>query len=161
MLEIVVVWLLARHVGRVAAARGQKPLQYRWLTFGLWFGGELLGAIVAAVVLGNRADIVGVYAIALLTAITGGAVAWQAAKRAPINPDGIWRPNAITPPQGLPAWARPDARVPPIAILPGNAYVRVEDWNGDWARVATPNGWRGYVDARLLTPTAAWTPQTR
>jgi len=43
MLEFVVVWLLAGYVGGIARDRGHKPTGYKWMTVGLWVGGEVSG----------------------------------------------------------------------------------------------------------------------
>ncbi|MEV6670273.1 hypothetical protein [Streptomyces sp. NPDC051162] len=62
-----------------------------------------------------------------------------------------FRPTHVVPPDGLPAWAAPDAAVrtePLDPLLP----VRLLDRRGDWGRVLCSNGWTAWVDSRPLVP---------
>jgi hypothetical protein len=59
-------------------------------------------------------------------------------------------PTHRVPPGGLPAWATPNASLPPVAMLPRYLELLVEQRLGDWALVRAENGWRGWVDARML-----------
>jgi hypothetical protein len=52
----------------------------------------------------------------------------------------------------MPAWFAPDPSHPPITILPERLDLVVEAWVGAWAHVRAVNGWRGWVDGRLLIP---------
>ena len=68
----------------------------------------------------------------------------------------VYEPTHLIPPTGAPAWANPDASVPPVATLPPNLDVMVTDWAPTgWARVAASNGWRGWIDGRQLRPNSA------
>jgi hypothetical protein len=51
---------------------------------------------------------------------------------------------------GLPAWARPDATIPPALTLAAGTEVTVDERRGEWAHVAVANGWTGWVHAAGL-----------
>ncbi len=63
-----------------------------------------------------------------------------------------WTPTHLAPYEGIPAWAAPDPQQPPIAVLPPWLELAVVSIAGDWAQVRAANGWRGWVDGRLLLP---------
>ena len=50
------------------------------------------------------------------------------------------------------AWDAPDPSRPPAGMMPPNLDVAVDQWAGAWAQVRVANGWRGWVDGRLLVP---------
>jgi hypothetical protein len=150
MLEFLVVYLLAKHNGDMVEEKGQSGTAYRWYTAGLWFGGEILGAMIGAAAAGPRPELLDIYPYALLGAAGGAAIAWYLAKQVPVHLARLWTPNALTPPTGMPAWAQPNPALPPVATVPGNTELLVESRAGDWALVRDINGWRGYVDARML-----------
>jgi hypothetical protein len=50
------------------------------------------------------------------------------------------------------AWAAPDPAQLPVATLPPWLELAVEASSGAWAQVRAVNGWRGWVDGRLLVP---------
>ena len=49
-------------------------------------------------------------------------------------------------------WSNPDATQQPAGQMPPNLDVVVETMLGAWAQVRVANGWRGWVDGRLLIP---------
>lgn len=67
-------------------------------------------------------------------------------------------PAASVPPEAvhlvlngrIAAWATPDGGRLPIAVLPPGLPLVVVARNGPWAEVRAANGWRGWVDGRLL-----------
>jgi protease PrsW len=61
-----------------------------------------------------------------------------------------WSPTHFVPAGGVAAWSVPDASHAPIADLAPGLAVVVESRIGAWALVRAVNGWRGWVDARLL-----------
>lgn len=61
-----------------------------------------------------------------------------------------WAPTHLAPPGGMATWDAPDARLAPVGHLPGSVELVVEVTAGAWARVRAANGWRGWVDNRLL-----------
>ena len=63
-----------------------------------------------------------------------------------------WAPTHRVPAAGMAAWETPDGSRPPIAQLPAYVELVVEANAGAWAQVRASNGWRGWVDGRLLTP---------
>jgi SH3-like domain-containing protein len=53
------------------------------------------------------------------------------------------------------AWDTPDGSRPPVAQLPAYVELVIESTAGAWAQVRAANGWKGWVDGRLLTPVPA------
>jgi hypothetical protein len=62
----------------------------------------------------------------------------------------VWTPTHLVPAGGMWAWASPDPSHPPIVALAERLPLVVEGVAGDWAQVCAVNGWRGWVDGRLL-----------
>jgi CRP-like cAMP-binding protein len=56
----------------------------------------------------------------------------------------------LVPPDGMPAWAGPDANAAPATQLAGGTPLVLAERVGDWARVEAENGWTGWVDSRTL-----------
>jgi hypothetical protein len=152
MLEFVVVYLLAKKNGEIVRDKGQSPTANQWGTAGLWFGGELCGAFIGRLILGPLDGFFAYYPFALAGAIVGAVMAYAWAKSVPENRMLLWRPEYRTPPSGMPAWAYPNASVPPSLMIPGNVALMYESGSGDWALVRSGNGWRGFVGARALVP---------
>lgn len=164
MIEILFVYLLGKHNAAIVEAKGRSGTGYRWLTAGLWFGGEILGFFIGFSAIGPRGDILEAYPFGIGGAIVGALIAWQLAKQVAVDPSRLWNPNAMTPPTGMPAWAQPDAAWPPAMSVPGNVDLMVENRVGDWALVRAANGWRGFVDARALVARpdpSAWQAQAQ
>jgi RsiW-degrading membrane proteinase PrsW (M82 family) len=63
-----------------------------------------------------------------------------------------WAPTHLAPSGGMVTWPTPDATRPPVATLPPWLELALESRAGDWAQVRAANGWRGWVDGRLLLP---------
>ena len=61
-------------------------------------------------------------------------------------------PLFLVPPGGIAAWLFPDATRLPALVLPPRLELLVEARHGPWAEVRSVNGWRGWVDGRLLLP---------
>jgi hypothetical protein len=152
MLEIVIVYLLAKKIGGIVEAKGQKGTPYKWLTAGLWFGGEILGFIVGFAIAGRSGDVLVAYPFGLGGAVGGAAIAWFAASQVPVNPIRLWNPTYLTPPAGAPAWTQPNPALPPMLMIPGNVELVLEQRAGDWAQIRAANGFAGFVDARILLP---------
>jgi hypothetical protein len=87
------------------------------------------------------------HAVAASLATSAGQVS-----PAPPSPEPAWSPTHFVPPGGMSAWFAPDPSHPPITILPERLDLVVEAWVGAWAHVRAVNGWRGWVDGRLLIP---------
>jgi hypothetical protein len=150
MLEFVLVYFLAGRVGRIVEAKGQRGSGYKWLTVGLWFGGEILGFLVGFSVTGRHGTVLEAYPFAIGGALAGAAIAWFLATQVAVVPGAQWTPTHMTPPAGLMAWAQPNPALPPMATIPGQVAVAIESRQGDWAYVRAANGWGGFVDARAL-----------
>jgi HEAT repeat protein len=77
------------------------------------------------------------------------ANAAPAAAPPPIGPAG-WAPTHLVPHEGMAFWQSPDPTRPAGGQLPANGELMVEAASGAWAQVRAVNGWRGWVDGRLL-----------
>lgn len=106
MLEIFAVIALANKNKKNALERGRRPGIFMAMTYLLWFGLEIAGAIIGAFLeLGY-----GIYLVALGMAGIGGLVSYLAAKSCkpgdyvPPQPVGAYGPM---PPYGAPPWGAP------------------------------------------------------
>jgi len=88
MIELIIVWRLAVHIGRLANRKGLKKLRYQVMLVLLWLCGELLGAIGARTILELRATepFCLTYLVALLGAAVGGATAFLVVHLLPAAP---------------------------------------------------------------------------
>ncbi len=64
----------------------------------------------------------------------------------------VWMPTHLAPPGGMAAWDAPDPSRPPVVQLAEQLELVVESSAGAWTQVRAVNGWRGWVDGRLLIP---------
>lgn len=76
MLEIIVIWRLAVHIGNIAARKGLKKLPYQIMAVVFWICGEISGAMLATVFLGGQSSFWVQYLLALAGAVAGAAVAF-------------------------------------------------------------------------------------
>ena len=77
MIEILVIWLLARKIGEIVKQKGHRSGGYIFLTIVLWIGGELVGAIIGTILafeLGLSECLV--YPFALAGAACGAGLAY-------------------------------------------------------------------------------------
>lgn len=74
MLEILALIYLTRKNGAIAEKKGKKPGLYKLLTVLLWFGGEVFGAILGAVIAGGGDAMGAVYLFALVGALVGAGL---------------------------------------------------------------------------------------
>ena len=77
MIEILVIWLLARKIGEIVKEKGHRSGWYIFLTIVLWIGGELVGAIIGTILafeLGLSECLV--YPFALAGAACGAGLAY-------------------------------------------------------------------------------------
>jgi membrane protein DedA with SNARE-associated domain len=88
MLEILLLWALTKRIGNIVEQKGHKSGWYKVLTVILWFGGEVTGAIVGAMMSGtSQSTQCGVYIIALMGAAAGAGIAYLIASNvSPVNP---------------------------------------------------------------------------
>ncbi|MEW6129679.1 MAG: hypothetical protein AB1757_21745 [Acidobacteriota bacterium] len=80
MLEIILLIVLTRKIGEICESKGRKATGYKILTVVLWFGGEIVGAIIGAILAGGEG--VMVYVMALIGAAIGASIAFLLAKNA-------------------------------------------------------------------------------
>lgn len=50
MLEIILLWVMGKKVVGIARSKGRSGTPYVFLLLGLWFGGEIGGAVFGAVI---------------------------------------------------------------------------------------------------------------
>lgn len=84
MLEIIALVWLTRRIGEIVKVKNRKSGWYKLMTVLLWFGCEILGAIIGGIVvaLTNSPEAV-IYLIALAGAAVGAGVAYAIAKAVP------------------------------------------------------------------------------
>jgi uncharacterized membrane protein YeaQ/YmgE (transglycosylase-associated protein family) len=77
MIEILVLIALTNRIGKTVEAKGYKSGKYKWITIGLWFGGEIVGAVIGSALTGGDESAIGVlYLVALLGAVIGALIAF-------------------------------------------------------------------------------------
>jgi hypothetical protein len=76
MLEIFLIWVCARKIGKIVADKGRSKIGYQLMLVGLWIGGEFIGAIVGAILHANAGGpgVRGVPCMAYVCALIGAAV---------------------------------------------------------------------------------------
>ncbi len=151
--------LLARRSARSAAGRAGGPAASRLV-------GHLQAAQVEYALIRSRGESLDDPALeverqkissirselARLPSVSAQAASRGAAATRGAAAPAAWAPTHLTPSEGMPAWASPDPSKPPIALLPPWLELAVVSTVGDWAQVRASNGWRGWVDGRLLVP---------
>ena len=79
MLEIFLLIKFTNYIGSVVEQKGHRAGKYKGIAVALWFGGEILGAVIGALLdLG-----VGTYLLALLCAAAGALIANSIASSLP------------------------------------------------------------------------------
>jgi len=77
MLEILALWALTKRIGNIVEQKGHKSGWYKVLTVALWFGGEIVGAILGVIVTGTSESAQClIYLFALGGAAAGAGVAY-------------------------------------------------------------------------------------
>jgi hypothetical protein len=66
--------------------------------------------------------------------------------------EGRFVPGYAAPASGLAAWVQPEAASPPTAHIDARVELQLVERYGDWAHIECSNGWRAWVDSRLLAP---------
>ncbi|HJR07966.1 MAG TPA: hypothetical protein VJ842_11960 [Pyrinomonadaceae bacterium] len=84
MLEIIALVMLTRRIGEIVKAKNRKSGWYKFMTVMLWFGCEILGGVIGAIIVGltGSPDAV-IYLIALAGAGVGAGLAYVIAKALP------------------------------------------------------------------------------
>ena len=83
MLEIVIIWRLAVHIGNAAKRKGFKKLGYQVMAVLLWICGEIFGGILGSVIFGTDSSFWLRYVTALLGAVAGAGIAFLIMSRLP------------------------------------------------------------------------------
>lgn len=95
MLEIIILYNLAKRIGAIVADKGHPKGRYQVMLVALWFGGEIFGAFfggfIGAIVLESEETArLFAYGFALTCAIIGAVIAFQIAKHlGPVNGDQV------------------------------------------------------------------------
>jgi hypothetical protein len=97
MLEIILLITLTRRIGYILEQKGRKTGWYKLLTVLLWFGGEIVGAIIGAGIaeVGELSNAL-IYLIALMGAAAGAGLAFIIAKS--VQPMPEYLPPPPPPP---------------------------------------------------------------
>jgi len=118
-----------------------------------WIRSQLAGTPYMPAVLTAPSAVATTVATAPMPAAAPAASAGPtaASPAAPASPAAQPSPAVhLVPTGGLAAWPTPDGSRLPIAILPPGVQLVVETRLGSWAEVRAANGWRGWVDGRVL-----------
>jgi hypothetical protein len=83
MLEIIVVWRLAVHIGNEATQKGLKKLGYQVMAILLWICGEVIGAALGNIIFGTQGSLWQRYVATLLGGIVGAGIAFLVMKLVP------------------------------------------------------------------------------
>lgn len=76
MLEIIIVWRLAKHIGILATQKSLKKLGYQIMAVLLWLCGEFFGGILGNIIFGANGSFWLKYVAALFGAIAGAGIAF-------------------------------------------------------------------------------------
>lgn len=71
MIEILLLVALTRKIGRICEEKGRKAVGFKALTVMLWFGGEIVGAVIGV---SSGVEGLGVYLFALVGAAIGAGI---------------------------------------------------------------------------------------
>lgn len=100
MIEIIVLITLTSNIGKIVRAKGLKAAGYQWATVGMWFGFEIIGAFIGAILAallfsGSDGGQCVVYIIALGSAALGGWLGYRRAQNAEPAPGTISTPAVV------------------------------------------------------------------
>ncbi len=70
MLDLIIVFFLVRHVGKLAVRKGLKPSTWKIYTVIAWFGGEILGLFLGVGIFGTN-NLFGIVSMAIFVAFGG------------------------------------------------------------------------------------------
>ena len=97
MIEIVCVWFLMKKIAGIVEAKGHKSGIYMFLTAVFWFGGELIGLFVGALITRENNWILYLFALAG-AAIGAGSSFWLAKSLVNLSekkPPRAYRPKKL------------------------------------------------------------------
>ena len=143
--------LLARRSARLAAGKARGPAAEHLV-------GQLQAAQVEYALIRSRADSLDDPALEVerrkIRSIRSEIARQPGVAAQLVTTPGVaaWAPTHLVPSDGMAAWGAPDPSRPPVAMLPPWLELAVEAIAGEWAQVRAANGWRGWVDGRLLLP---------
>lgn len=96
MLEVLLLIYLCKELGKILRAKGRSAGWFQFLLVILWFGGELFGAVAAAIIGFDSGA--AIYLGALLGAAGGAVLGFVIAKSvAPARPDGLPGFDVVAP----------------------------------------------------------------
>lgn len=96
MLEILALTALTRRIGNTVETKGHNSFNYKALAVALWLGGEIVGAILGAMMTsGNESARCFIYIMALIGAAVGAVIANTIAENLPVvGPSLVTTPSA-------------------------------------------------------------------
>ncbi len=71
MIEILLLVALTKKIGRICEEKGRRTVGFKALTVLLWIGGEIFGAVIAAI---SGVEELGIYLFALIGAAVGAGL---------------------------------------------------------------------------------------
>ena len=83
MLEIIIVWQIAKRIGNEAIQKGLKKGSYQVMAVLLWFIGEFTGAVLGGILFGPDAAFWIVYVFGLVGAVVGTGISFGIMKFLP------------------------------------------------------------------------------
>lgn len=70
MLEVVALFFLCKHVGQVAKQKGLSAFRWKLYTILGWFAAEITGLVIGVVLFGKE-NLIGLFLIAIMSAVGG------------------------------------------------------------------------------------------
>ncbi|RYD74797.1 MAG: hypothetical protein EOP53_17605 [Sphingobacteriales bacterium] len=88
MLEIIALIFLTKNIGEKATRKGLPPGRWKLYTVLAWFGAEVLGFILGAMLFGNE-NLIGLMLFAMVCAVGGYLLIKYNIDKYPDNPDSL------------------------------------------------------------------------
>ncbi|MDB5203033.1 MAG: hypothetical protein JWQ27_2442 [Ferruginibacter sp.] len=84
MLDLILLFFLARHMGQEAKRKGESATRWIWYTIGAWLGGEFLGLVFGVIFFGiDMTDYSGLIMFGLICAVGGYLIVRAQLKKIP------------------------------------------------------------------------------
>ena len=86
MVEIIVLIILAIHIGKVARRKGEKPAKWQVLTVIAWIAAEVVGVVLGIIFFGTG-NLIGLMLLGLISAVGGYLIVKAQLDKIPDNFD--------------------------------------------------------------------------
>ena len=83
MIEIIALYYFAKNVGEIVEAKGHRGTWYKVLAVVMWFGGEIVGAILGGILFASAGSECAIYLFALFGAGLSAGTVYLIAKNLP------------------------------------------------------------------------------